>query len=136
MAARARRHAHIVALKAHAFGREDFVGLAILEHAVLMDAGAVRKGVRTNDGLVRRHGFVADLCNERRRSGDVLHHDAGLETFEVTVANVQSGGHFFERRVAGALAQTVHAAFDLTRAHLHGRQRIGRCHAQVVVAVN
>ena len=101
-----------------------------------MNAGAVRKSIRTDDGLVRRNGFVADLGNERRRSGDVLHHDAGFEPFKVTVANVQGRSHFFERRIAGALTQAVHAAFDLARAHLHGRERVGGGHAQVIVAMH
>ena len=44
--------------------------------------------------------------------------------------------HLFHGRVAGALAQAVDGALDLRGAVLHARQRQGRCHAQVVVAMN
>ncbi len=43
--------------------------------------------------------------------------------------------HLFEGGVARALAQTVDRDLHLTRAILHGGQRVGRRHAQVIVAV-
>jgi hypothetical protein len=39
------------------FGPHDLVGLVVLEHAVLVDAGLVGKGVRAHDGLVGLHGM-------------------------------------------------------------------------------
>ncbi len=44
--------------------------------------------------------------------------------------------HFFERAVAGALADAVDGALDLARARDHGRQAVGDRHAQIVVAVH
>ena len=47
----------------HHFRPHDFVGLRVLEHAVLMDARFMRERIRTDDSLIRRHddaGVVAD----------------------------------------------------------------------------
>ena len=38
------------------FGGHDLVGRALLDHAVLVDAGLVREGVGADDRLVRRDG--------------------------------------------------------------------------------
>ena len=43
--------------------------------------------------------------------------------------------NFFQSRVAGAFADTVDGHFHLSCAVQHTAHRVGRCHAQVVVAV-
>ena len=135
VAARARRHAHRVAREAHALGREDLVGLAVLEDAVLMNARRVREGVGAHDRLVRGHGLAADFGDEARGAGDLLRVDARVETAERLLAQLDRHGDLLERAVARTLAQTVHAALDLERAVLNGGDRVGRGHAEVVVAV-
>ena len=64
MAAGTCRHQHRIARKAHGFRRENLVGFAVLKDAVLMNAGAVREGVRTDNSFVGRDRFVADLRDE------------------------------------------------------------------------
>jgi len=48
---------------------------------------------------------------------------------------LQRHHHFFERGVAGALANAVDRAFDLPRACPHAGQRVRNRHAQIVVTV-
>ena len=43
-------------MHAHALGREDFVGLAVLENAVLVDARAVREAFEPTMGLCEGTG--------------------------------------------------------------------------------
>ena len=52
---------------AHRLWSDDFVRKRVLEHAILVDAGGVRKSVTANDGLVRLH----------RNSNGVTEHLAG-----------------------------------------------------------
>ena len=47
-----------VVVDAHVLGVDNLVGLRILQHAVLMDAAAVGKGIASHDGLVGLHGHV------------------------------------------------------------------------------
>ena len=49
---------------------------------------------------------------------------------------VQRHHDFLERRVAGALADAVDRDLHLPRPGLHARQRVGRRHAEIVVAVH
>ena len=55
---------------------------------------------------------------------------------EERVARLQRHHDFFERAVAGALADAVDRAFDLPRAGDDGRQAVGHRHAEIVVAVH
>ena len=49
---------------------------------------------------------------------------------------LDSHDYLFERGVAGAFAESVDAAFDLSRARGYRRQAVGDRHAEVVVAVD
>ena len=53
--------------QADVLGVHDLVGGALLEHAVLVDAGLVGEGVLADDGLVALH----------LHAGDVRHQPAG-----------------------------------------------------------
>jgi hypothetical protein len=67
------------AAQADRFGGHDFVGLVVLEHAILVDAGFVGKCVRSDNGLVRldaHAGVVADQFADARNLGAV---DAGVQ---------------------------------------------------------
>ena len=66
---------------------------------------------------------------------EMLGHDAGFER-QLIAAGVQRHDDFFERGVAGALADAVDGAFDLACAALDRRQRIRHRQAQIVVAVH
>jgi hypothetical protein len=113
---------------------EHLVGLAVLEHAVLMDARGVAKRIAADHGLVGRHPEArarGHLAGERvqRREPQAGH---GAEPRAV---HMQRGGDFLERRVAGALADPVDGALHLPRARGDRRQRVGGGEAEIVLAV-
>ena len=96
MAARAGGHVHGVARKADTFRSQNFVCLAIFEYAVLMDTRAVSKGVGADNGFVRRNGFVTDLGDKGRRSGDIFRNDIGVETIEEFFTKFNRHHDFFK----------------------------------------
>ena len=114
---------------------DDLVGVARLEHAVLVDARAVREGVGAHDGLVRLHVDAGDTAHELARVRELLGDDVGVG---VQLIAVHLDGHddLLERGVAGALAQAVDGALDLRGARLDALERQRRGHAQVVVGVH
>src|SRR5919198_3118655 len=127
---------YLVRAPADVLGAHDLVGLARLEHAVLVNAGSVRKGVRAHDCLVRLHDEAGDLRHEARGGHDLRRVEARLEVEEV---GARAHGHddLFERGIAGALAQTVDGALDLPgAADLHRGERVGDREAEVVVAMD
>jgi hypothetical protein len=58
-----------------------------------------------------------------------------VKPFEHVVARANSHHEFFERGVAGAFANAVDGAFDLTRAALHSSECVGDRKAKVIVAM-
>src|SRR5271157_2829727 len=106
---------------AHRLGRHDFVGQRILEHAILVNSGLVRKRIPAGDGLVGLHGNTGDLRQHLAGSIQVLAGDCG---FVMIPVGAHPHGHddFFERRIAGALADAVDGALHLTRPLLHSRE--------------
>src|SRR5687768_15615804 len=126
----------LVHAPAHVLGAHDLVGVARLEHAVLVDARGVREGFRAHARLVRLHHEAGDL---RHQAGG--RHDVGGVDPRIQPEKIIAGAHrhddFLERGIAGALAQAVDGALDLARAaDLHGGERVGHRHAEVVVAVH
>ena len=115
-------------------GPHDLVGLGVLQHAVLMDAGLVGEGVLADDGFVELHRKAGDRRDVAAGAGDVLGADLGAVGQPVT-AHLQRHHHLFQRRVAGPLADAVDRDLDLTRAGLDAGQAVGDGEAQVVVAV-
>ena len=106
----------------------------MLEHAVLVDAGFVGKGVGTDNGLVRLYRVAGDGGYQFGCRHDLGGLDAGLET-EYVSTGLDCHHHFFQRSVAGAFAQAVDGALDLAGAALHGGKAVGHGHAKVVVTV-
>ena len=95
--------------------RHDLVAERVGQHAVLVNAGLVRKGVVADDGLVGR-GLEGDDLAEHLAGGiKVFELDAGGDAVAVA-AHVERGGNFFESGVAGALADAVDGALHLARA--------------------
>src|SRR6185436_8118467 len=122
------RHAHRARL-------DDLVGGALLEEAILVDAGLVGEGVGADDGLVGLGIDADDLGEQLAGREEVGRVDAGLEVEDV-LADPHGHHHLLERTVAGALADAVDGALDLPRAALHAGQRVGHGQAQIVVAVD
>src|SRR5256885_909047 len=63
---------------AHRLRSHDFVGEAILQHSMLMDAGLVRESVAPDDGLIRLHRNTSDFLEQLTRRIKFLTGDAGL----------------------------------------------------------
>ena len=107
----------------------------MLEHTVLMDAGFVGEGVGADDGLVGLHREAGDVGHQPRSRDDLSRVDIRRQ-----LKNVAAGAHrhhdFFQRGVAGPLAQTVDGAFHLPRPGQHRRQRVGHRQPQVVMTMD
>ena len=120
---------------AHVGRVDDLVGVACLEDAVLVDAGAVREGVGADDGLVCLDVHARDAANQVRGAGELGGHDVGVGV-ELLAVHLDGHDDLLERGVAGALAQAVDGALDLAGAVLHALEGKGGGHAQVVVGVD
>jgi len=134
----AQDHAHVAvrAREADGLGRHDLVRLARLEHAVLVDAALVRKGVGADDGLVRLHEHAAVVRDHAARGPDVNGaHPCPQAPHLPLPAQGDRHDDLLEAGVARALADAVDRALDLPRAGHRARQAVGRGQAQVVLAV-
>ena len=81
--ARSRREHDLRVGHAHVAGIDDLVGGALLEHAVLVDAGRVGKGVGSHDGLVGLHRDAGQLADQPADGIDAPGIDAGLQLKEI-----------------------------------------------------
>ena len=61
------------------FGRHDFIGLLMLEHAVLMNPGLMREGVIADDRFVDRHRNAGYLRHQTRSRIELLRCDVGIQ---------------------------------------------------------
>ena len=114
----------------------DLVGLAHLEHAVLVDARTVGEGVLADDGLAALHVQSAHAADNARGFQNFPRVHVGVQLSEKVGARFQCHDHFFQRGIAGAFADAVDRAFHLSRPGLHGGQRVGHGQAEVVVAMH
>ena len=128
-------HDRVRRVQADRLGRHDLVGRALLEHAVLVDAGLVLEGVAAHDRLVGLHAVAGQARDQAAGAGDLARVDAGREA-DVGLARAQEHHDLLERRVAGALADAVDRALDLARARLQAGEGVRDGQAQVVVAVH
>lgn len=104
------------------------------QHAVLVDARLVRERIAADHRLVALHRHADQALQQLRGGDDAWGVDVGIDVVERT-AHLQCHGDFFQRAVAGALADTVDGALDLPCAAFDRRQRVGHRQAQIVVAV-
>jgi hypothetical protein len=105
-------------LHADGLRRHDLVGLGVLEHAVLVDAGLVGEGVAADDRLVELHRerVAAETSFEARVSMVV---SILVQNGNTSLRTLHRHHDLFERGVAGPLADAVDGAFDLPRAAVH-----------------
>ena len=122
-------------VEADALRGDDLVSLGVLEEAVLVDSGAVREGVLSDNRLVLRYGHVADLAYELAGAINLPGVDAGLGVEEVA-PRLHDHHNLLEGAVSCALAEAVHGALDLPCAVLDGDDGVRGCHAEVIVAVD
>ena len=71
IAARQLAQRELVRVPAHVLRAHDLVGFAVLEHAVLVNAGLVRERIRADDRFVRLHREAGDAGDELRRREDL-----------------------------------------------------------------
>ena len=122
-------------LDADAGRGHDFVGLGILQHAVLVDAAFMREGILANDRLVVLHREIRRGRHDLAGTRQMRRLDIGVEGHGIA-AGAQRHHDFLQRRIAGAFAQAIDRAFDLPRTASHTGQRIGDGHAQIVMTVH
>ncbi len=77
----------LVGRPADVLGAHDLVGVARLQHAVLVDAGGVREGVGADHRLVRLDDEARRLRDQARRRDDLRRVDAELEAEVVACAS-------------------------------------------------
>ena len=122
------------AVDADVFRAHDFVGLAVGQHAVLVNAGLVGKRVVADNRLVARHEAADHRGKLARYRIELARVDAGVQAEQVA-AGFQRHDDFFQRGISGALADAADRAFDLARAGAYRGQAVGHGQAEVVVAV-
>ena len=115
-------------------GPHDLVGLGVLEHAVLVDAGLVGEGVLADDRLVVLDREGGDRRHQLRGAHQERRVDVGVEGQHVG-AGPDRHHDLLERGVAGALAEAVDRALDLPRPADDAAERVGDRQPEVVVAV-
>ncbi len=101
---------------------------------MLVDAGCVREGVGSDDGLVGR-GAEADALARASGWWGRAGSSRCCGVREAVAAHGEDGGDLFEGGVAGALADAVDGALDLAGAGFDGGEGVGDGEAEVVVAV-
>ena len=120
---------------ANGFRSHDFVAEWIREHAMLVNAGGVRKRIFANHRLV----WLWPETDHSRQlpTGRVKQFcfDAGL-VLQTIAANSHHHRDFFESCIACALADAVDRALHLACASVNASQSIGHRESQVVVAVH
>ena len=125
---RSRHHSHI-------FRAHDFIGLAVLQHAVLMNARLVRECVCTHDRLVALHHHARQLAHQAARRKQLLRLHARLQAI-VIAPHLQRHHQLFQRTIARPLADSIDRHFHPPRPALDCRQRIRHRQAQIVVAMH
>ena len=128
-------HDRVHVVEADRRGGHDLVGRALLEHAVLVDAGLVLERVAAHDRLVGLHAVAGQARDQAAGAGDLTRGDARREA-DVGLAGAQQHHDLLQRRVARALAEAVDRALDLARAGLQAGEGVGHRQAQIVVAVD
>src|ERR1700693_2634225 len=100
-----------------------------------MDDCVGREGVASSDSFVGLHRYAGDLAQHLAGGKKMFPSDTGLIGIAV-MTNPHGHDDLFERSVAGALADAVDGALDLTCSGSDSRHGIGHRHAKVVVAVS
>ena len=117
------------------FGAHNFVGLLVLEHAVLVDAGFVGEGIGADNGFVGLDGDAGVIADQFTDAGQLGGIDACRQVVE-GAAGMQRHDHFFQGGVAGALADAVDGDFLPGAPGMDASQGVGGGQTQVVVAVH
>src|SRR5690554_7790847 len=97
-------------------GTHDLVGLAVLEHPILVNARFVGKGVGADNGLVRLHRETGDARYQARCTEDVFGNNTGIH-LEYVLAGTQRHDDLFQRGVTSPRSEE-HTSELQSRPHL------------------
>ena len=91
------------------------------------------KGIASYHGLVRLNGHIHQRTHHAAGGIDLRGVDIGIDAKSFMA--LHDHGNFFERSIAGTLTDTVDGHLYLTGAIEHTAYRVGRSHAEVIVAM-
>lgn len=123
VAARTRGQVQRVLIQANTFRSDDFVSVLRFQHAILMNARAVREGITSDNRFVQLYRHITQLADQLAGAVNFLMFDVGVQTNQ-TLAGFQNHGNLFQRGVACPFADAVDGTFDLACAHLHSTNRV------------
>src|SRR5215210_6432549 len=135
VAARVLAEEDVRPFQAYVFFRHDLERPPVLEHAVLVDARLVQKGVAPHDGLVRGDLIARDVGDHAARVGELAGFDADTGAVEVR-SRGERHHDLLQRGISGPLPDAVYGHLDLAGPDLDPCERVGDGHPQVVVAVD
>src|SRR3989344_4564401 len=113
----------------------DLIGLSVLEHPILMDAGAVSERILAHYGFIALHHETAHAGHKAGRLDDFVSVHLSRETAEVIAPRVECHDDLFKCGVTSTFTDSVHRAFDLTRSGFDRRQRVCYREPEVIVAM-
>ena len=122
-----------ILVDSHIFRVDNFVALAVFQHAVLMDAAGMGEGVAPDYRLVGLNGHIHQARHEFADSCDAGGVDVGV--YAQLLMRTQRHDHLLKRSVTRALADTVDCHLRLACASAYAADGVGSGHTQVVVAV-
>src|SRR5262245_25882825 len=100
-----------------------------------MDSRFMRECVTADYGFVRLHSEAHDLREHLAGWIKFLSVDAGFKRHPICT-HAQGHHNLFQRSVAGALADAVDGAFDLTGPGIDCRETVSHGHSKIVVTMN
>ena len=115
-----------VVVDTHILRVHDLVGMHILQHAVLMDAAGVCKGVTTHNGLIRLYGHIHQRRHHTTRRIDLRRVDVRVDA--ETLVTFQDHGDFLKRGITSPFTDTVDRHLHLSGTSHHTVKGIRRCH--------
>ena len=119
----------------HIFRAHDFVGTALLQHAVLMNPSLMGKGILADNRFVSLNRNTSHMADQPAGRIEPTRLNSGLQA-EIIVPGSQCHHNFFQRPVTRTLPNSVNRAFNLPSTLLHSGQTVGHSQAQIVMTVN
>src|SRR3989440_2569208 len=116
-------------------GCHDLVSEWVFEHAILVDAGFMGEGVCPDDGFIGLHRYTGEPAYQLACGEQFLRVDACIGVAKAIGPCAQRHYDFFHGGIACTLTQAIDGYFDLARTSFDGGQRVGRSHAEIIVAV-
>src|SRR5436305_15251924 len=101
-----------------------------------MDAAGMGEGVFTDDGLAALHHQTTHARDETGTFQDFARVHAATDSAEEITPRFEGHGYFLEGGIAGALADAIDGAFNLTGAGADCGEGVGDRQPQVIMAMH